>query len=157
MLTIKEKEYRKKIQKQFYITKSKEVLILNQRISHLSNKVDLMIHYWKKRCKERKTYKFALKKLIQKGKKFDNLERNIRKSFNKYLLLRPESRDNKSKEPMYPLFVTKNELQRLRRYFQRKKDLIKRPEHGKSFIALNINEKQKLRNLLKRKNEKRNS
>ena len=132
-----------------YVPRSIEFKLLSNKIANLNQKVAEMIHYWKIRCEEREAISTSYGILQLRLARMLSLEKSLKKSFNRYLVLHPSAREKKAKEPMYPLFATRKETQNLRIYFSKNFDSFKRAKEGSSFVALTPAEHSKLKRLLK--------
>ena len=89
---------------------------LRHEISTLRNQVQLMTHYWKIRCEEREALSCKRKYLVAERQRLLSVKRGLDKLFGTYLLIsNGKKRGNKK---TYPLFITRNDYHKLKRWLK---------------------------------------
>lgn len=117
--------------KNYYKRIPKTLKHYGYRLCKLKQEVAEMKHYWKIRCKERKTLIYRNKKLALLLSRMKNLEEALGNLMNrKHFTIRScTAHKNKLSEQCYPLFISHNEYSRLKTLLKRRK--VGRPKNRK--------------------------
>ena len=91
------------------LNRTEDIKKLAKKVWQLKNEFNVLKHYWKIRCRERKTYKYCLGEINQKMITIDM-------AIKKMQMLRPNAHTTRRGKQLYPLFLDHNSICRLR-YF----------------------------------------
>jgi len=96
----------------------KSFKLLTRRMSKLRQEFAILKHYWKIRCRERKTLKFSISKATGLLNHLEKREKDFCKVLNRRrFVVNPNPKNRK--EPRYILMLTSNEILKLRLYLNR--------------------------------------
>lgn len=128
--------------KQYYLKRNHTEKVLAHRISHLNQNVLEMTHYWKVKCKERKTFTHKLSVMNGIIRRMKLREEKFNKAFHRSMFYTMRSRKHNAK-PRYIVTLTFNEINRLRQFLNRGLFGVRNIK-GKRIVRLNNSQYYKL-------------
>jgi len=110
-------------QQSYYIPLPKILKVFGKRLAKLHQEVLLMKHYWKVRCRERKTFAEKNKKLKTLIIRMRKLEKTLNDFFKRkhFTIHNLKKHRNAQNQRCYPLFISHHEYTRLKILLKPKK------------------------------------